>query len=149
MRPLVLLLAVMFAALAASPPTDPAGNRIRGEWRGRSLCTNLVLAPACKDETVRYVFTGPIGGTNKYHAAADRLVGKNYQPMGEMDLTYGAADSTWSGALNVPSCKECRWWFRIRGSGLIGGLTSAAQDTLRKVTAMRYSRPRGVHDPPK
>jgi hypothetical protein len=134
------LLTVMFAALAASPPTDLAGNRIRGEWRGTSQCTNLVLAPACKDETVRYVFTGPIGRTNKYHAAADKLVGKNYQSMGDLDLTYDAADSTWTGVLDMPSCKECRWWFRIRGSRLTGGLTSGAQDTLRKVMAMRPSR---------
>jgi hypothetical protein len=138
MRTLLLLLAVMFAALAASPPPDPAGNRIRGEWRGTSQCTNLELAPGCKDETVRYVFTGPIGGTNKYHVAADKLVGKNYQPMGEFDLMYAAAESTWAFVLNVPSCKECRWWFRVRGSRLTGGLNSAAQDTLRKVTATRH-----------
>jgi hypothetical protein len=131
---------VTFAALAASPPADPAGTRIRGEWRGTSLCTNLELAPACKDETVRYVFTGPIGGTNTYHVAADKLVGKTYQSMGEFDLKYGAVDSTWTYVLNAPRCKECRWWFRVRGSGLSGGLTTAAQDTLRKVTATRHSR---------
>lgn len=141
MRTLLLpLTVVMFAALAASPPTDPAGNRIRGEWRGTSQCTNLLLAPACKDETVRYVFSGPIGGRNTYHVAADKLIGKTYQPMGEFDLTYGAADSTWTTVFNVPSCKECRWWFRIRGSRLTGGLTSAAQDTLRRVMATRQSR---------
>ena len=137
MRTLLLLLSVMFAALAASPPSNPAGNRIRGEWRGTSQCMNLALAPACKDETVRYVFTGPIG-TNKYHVAADKLVAKNYQPMGEFDLTYGPADSTWTFVLDVPSCKECRWWFRVRGSRLTGGLTTAAQDTLRKVMATRH-----------
>lgn len=43
----------------------------------------VMLAPACKDETVRYVFTGPIGGTNTSHLAADKLVGKEYLPMGE------------------------------------------------------------------
>jgi len=138
MRTLLLLLTVMLAAVAASPPNDPAGNRIRGEWRGTSQCTNLVLAPGCKDETVRYIFAGPIGGTNTYHVAADKLVGKNYQPMGEFDLKYGAADSTWAVVFNVPSCKECRWWFRIRGAQLTGGLTSAAHDTLRKVMATRH-----------
>jgi hypothetical protein len=138
MRTLWLLLVVMFAALAASPPSDPAGNRIRGEWRGTSQCTNLTLAPGCKDETARYVFTGPTGGKNTYHVAADKLVGKEYQPMGEFDLKYGAADSTWSVVFDVPSCKECRWWFCVRGSQLTGGLTSAKQDTLRKVTATRH-----------
>jgi hypothetical protein len=132
-----LLLPVMLAALAAAPATDPAGNRIRGEWRGTSQCTNRALAPGCNDETVRYVFTGPARGTNTYHVAADKLVGKDYRQMGEFDLAYVPADSTWSFALDVPSCKACRWWFRVRGSRLSGGLTSGAQDTLRKVTAVR------------
>jgi len=130
---------LLIALLAASPLKETAGNRIRGEWRGTSQCTNLKLAPACKDETVRYVFTGPIGRANAYHAAADKLVGKNYQPMGEMDFAYDAADSTWISPLDTPGCKECRWWFRIRGSRLSGVLTSGAQDTLRRVTALRHS----------
>ena len=77
MRPLTLSLVAMLATLAATPPIDPAGRRIVGEWRGTSLCTNRELAPACKDETVRYVFTGPIGGTNTYHLVADKLVGQD------------------------------------------------------------------------
>jgi hypothetical protein len=131
-----IVLLFLFAAAAASP-IDPAGKRILGEWRGTSTCTNRVLAPSCKDETVRYVFTGPIGG--KYHVAADKLVGKDYLPMGEMDFAYDARDSTWTFPLDVPSCQECRWWFRIRGSQLIGGLNSGAQDTLRRVSAIRHT----------
>ena len=143
MRTVLLLL---FAASAATSAIDPSGKRICGEWRGTSRCTNLALAPSCKDETVRYVFTGPIGGKNTYHAAADKLVGKDYRPMGEMDFTYDARDSTWSSPLDVPSCKECRWRFRIRGSQLIGGLNSGAQDTLRSVIAIRHLKSRG--EPP-
>lgn len=138
MRPLTLSLVAMLATLAATPPIDPAGRRIVGEWRGTSLCTNRELAPACKDETVRYVFTGPIGGTNTYHLVADKLVGKTYQPMGEMDFTYGPADSTWTSVFDSRNCKQCKWWFRLRASGLVGGLTSGAGDTLRKAQALRY-----------
>src|SRR5690242_7856055 len=133
MRTLLFLLTAM---LAASPPSDPAGNRIRGEWRGTSKCMNLALAPACKDETTRYVFTGPARGT--YRVSADKLVGTKYLWMGDIDLTYDAADSTWSGPLDVWSCKDWRWWFRVRGSRLTGGLTSAAHDTLRAISATRY-----------
>jgi len=137
MRPLLLPLVALLAASTAAPPIHPAGRRIVGEWRGTSLCTNLKLAPACKDETVRYVFTGPIGGTNTYRLAADKLVGKEWQPMGDLDFTYGPADSTWTCALEAPRCKKCKWWFRIVGTGLVGGLLGDAGDTLRAAAATR------------
>ena len=144
MRSLELPLAVMLLALMAtpatpaSPPVDPAGRRIVGEWRGTSLCSNRELAPACKDETVRYTFSGPIGTTNTYHLLAEKLVGSDYQSMGEMDLTYTSADSTWKNVFDARKCKQCAWWFRMRASGLVGALTTAEGDTLRRVAAARH-----------
>jgi len=138
MRPLMLPVLAMLAAVTATRPIDPAGRRIVGEWRGTSLCTNRTLAPACKDETVRYTFTGPLGGTNTYHVVADKLVGREYQPMGEMDFTYGSTDSTWTNVFDSRNCKQCKWWFRLRASGLIGGLTTGEGDTLRKAGRVRH-----------
>ena len=138
--PLLLPLALMCSAVATAKPIDPAGGRIVGEWRGSSLCTNLKLTPACKDETVRYVFTGPIGGANTYHLVADKLVGKSYETMGEFDLTYSSVKRTWTVEFKTRQFPKCTWWYRVEGSGLMGGLTTDTGDTLRKVSAKRYSR---------
>ena len=137
MRTVVFPLVTLIAALVASPPIDPAGHRVRGEWRGTSLCTNRVLAPACKNETVRYVFRGPVPPANTYRLAADKFVDGAWQPMGELDFTYRAADSTWRSPLDAPLCKGCTWWFRIAPPGLVGGLVTGEGDTLRKATARR------------
>lgn len=133
-----LLLSLVLAAVAAAPKSDPAADRIRGEWRGASHCTNLELTPSCKEESVRYVFSGPVAG--KYHCEGDKLVGKNYQSMGDLEFTYDAKDSSWTSMLDMPGCKTCRWSFHVQGSRLTGVLTEGAQDTTRKVTATRFPR---------
>ena len=138
MRLLVLPLALVISVLVAAKPIDPAGGRIVGEWRGTSICTNRKLLPACKDEIVRYVFTGPVKGTNTYHVAADKLVSGVYQAMGELDFEYAGAESTWTCDMNAPACPQCKWWFRVDKSGLVGGFTNGSGDALRKVAAKRY-----------
>ncbi len=135
--PLVLLLTVL--VIAATPPTDPAGSRIVGEWRGTSLCTNLEIAPACKDESVRYFFTGPAAGTNTYHLVADKMVSGEYATMGEFDLEYASADSTWSRELEDRRGMHFTWWYRIDHSILRGGAVTASGDSLRRVSAKRVT----------
>lgn len=136
---LVIPLALATVLLAAAKPIDPAGGRIVGEWRGTSICTNLKLLPACKDEIVRYVFTGPLKGTNTYHVVADKLVSGAYETMGELDFEYTGEDSTWTCAMSAPTCPQCKWWYRIEKSGLVGGVTNGSGDVLRKVSAKRYA----------
>ncbi len=138
-RRLVIPLALAMAVLAAAKPTDPAGGRIVGEWRGTSICTNRKLLPACKDEIVRYVFTGPAKGTNTYHVVADKLVSGAYETMGEMDFEYAGAESTWTYDVGAPTCPTCKWWFRVEKSGLVGGVVNGSGDALRKVSAKRYT----------
>jgi hypothetical protein len=138
MRLLVIPLALAISSLAAGQPADPAGGRIVGEWRGTSICTNHELAPACKDEIIRYVFTGPAKAKKSYHLVADKLVSGKYETMGEMDFEYSGADSTWSCGFSSPRCPKCTWWYRIEKSGLVGGITSGSGDALRKVSAKRY-----------
>ena len=138
MRAIVMLFALAFSTFAAAQPNARAGDRIVGEWRGTSICTNLALLPACRDETTRYVFTGPIRD-NTYHIAADKLVGQTFEPMGEFDLTYYSADDTWSYDLSRPTCVGCKWWFRIDASGLIGGVTGQSGAPLRRVSARRQT----------
>jgi hypothetical protein len=138
MQLFVLSIVLAASALAADAPSSPAGGRIVGEWRGSSICTNRKILPACKDESIRYVFTGPAEGTNTYHLIADKLVSGSYQTMGEMDLVYSAVENTWTNDANAPACKNCQWWYRIEKSGLVGGLKSGTGEPLRKVAAKRH-----------
>lgn len=134
----VVTLVAALAAPAASPAADAPGDRILGEWRGSSTCTNLELLPACKDESVRYVFTAVPGASARYHVVADKLVAGEYQTMGEMDFDYVAAEALWVHDLHSSSCAQCRWWYRIDGAELVGGLTGQGGAALRKVSARRH-----------
>ena len=141
MSPSIRVLLAAFLATAGSLPcAQPmdSGARIVGEWRGTSVCTNLKLAPACKDETVRYVFTRAPGSTETYHLVADKLVGSQFETMYEMDFGYSPSASTWSRDLDAPTCQRCRWWYRIEGSELMGGVASGTGEAIRKVSARRH-----------
>ena len=136
MRLLISILVLFLTAIASPQLVASDGDQVLGEWRGTSLCTNLKLAPACKDEQVRYTFTRNADDT--YHLVGDKLVSGSYETMGEMDLVYSEADATWSSELNAPKCAKCRWWFRLQSSDLIGGLTDSSGEALRKVLVRRY-----------
>jgi GNAT superfamily N-acetyltransferase len=139
-RPMVrlaLALALALSAAGAARADPSAGDRILGEWRGTSVCTNLELAPACKDETVRYVFTRKAGSVDLYHVVADKLVAGAFETMGEFDLEYSDADGTWFHELDAPRCPKCRWWFRIEPDELVGGAATASGQAIRKVVARR------------
>ena len=136
----VILVAVALGALAASRPAISPDRRILGEWRGTSVCTNRALSPACKDESTRYVFTGPVAGTNRIHLVADKLVSGAFGTMGEMDVDFSESTGVWSHVIDARACPGCTWWFRVEGSRLIGSLTTSAGDTLRAVSAARFGR---------
>jgi hypothetical protein len=134
----VVLVSVALGALAASRPAAPSDLRVVGEWRGTSICMNRGLAPACKDESTRYVFTGPVAGSNRVHLVADKVVSGAFATMGEMDVEYAESTGVWSHVIDARACPACRWWFRVEGAHLIGWLTTSAGDTLRVVSATRF-----------
>jgi hypothetical protein len=70
---------------------DPAA--LIGTWRGTSLCTDRVAAPACHDETVVYELkAGARPGVVRW--AADKVVDGQRQPMGgERELEYDQAEA--------------------------------------------------------
>ena len=138
MRLLISTLVLFLTAVASPELMASAGDQVIGEWRGSSLCTNLKKAPACKDETVRYVFTRNADATSTYHLVADKLVSGTYETMGEIDLVYSAADGTWSHVFNTPNCATCKWWYRMNAKDLIGGLTDQSGEQLRKVLVRRH-----------
>ena len=66
-------------ARAQSAVGDPA--ELIGIWRGTSVCTDRVAAPACHDETVVYEFTAG-SEPDTVHWVADKVVSGRRQRMG-------------------------------------------------------------------
>jgi hypothetical protein len=121
------------SAFGASP-----GDRLIGEWRGTSICTDREHAPACKDETTRYVVAAKPDAKDTYHMAADKLVAGSWQSMGEFDLVYSAKDATWTYDFKTRDGRPNRWWFRLSEGDLDGGITDGEGHRLRDVDAKRY-----------
>jgi hypothetical protein len=69
---------------------------------------------------------------------ADKLVGKSFEWMGDLDLTYRSEKRSWTSEFKTRQGARMAWWYRIDGSDLIGGITTEAGDSLRKVSAQRY-----------
>ncbi len=123
------------APLAAEPrPADA----ILGEWRGSSICTNREVAPACKDESIVYLFT-PMksDGAEKVHIEASKIVDGKVLPMGEFDLTYDADEASWSVEFKTPRV-HARWSYTVSGDRLAGTLVDLPSNAqVRKVDATR------------
>ena len=117
----------------ASAQTQPAP--ITGEWRGTSTCVNLTLAPACKDEVVRYIVTASPTGM---HVVADKLVAGRYESMGDIDLV--AAGAEWRFDFTPRGGAQVRWAFRMNGTALAGTLTQVSDGALVRVVSA--TRPR-------
>jgi hypothetical protein len=144
LRSVVRAASVAAATILASPilaQETVAAAAILGEWRGESLCTNLALAPACKDEKIRYVFTAVKDTTPRFHLVAEKLVGGTYQRMYEIDLDHSPANNRWEHEFNTSQLK-LRWEYRVEGPALSGVVVVRhSGEVLRKVTARRW-RPR-------
>lgn len=117
-------------------PADHQASELLGEWQGASLCTDRVVAPACKDEVVIYKFTdGAQAGT--VHWQADKVVNGERQNMGEFDLSYDRDDLCWraeykSARAHVVFC------LNVKGSELTGsGWVLPGKRVVRKIAARR------------
>jgi len=127
-------------ALAAAPAfaAGPDGDAILGVWRGSSLCTDREVAPACKDEQVRYDFThaadAPAGS---YHLAADKLVGGEYARMGDLDFTFDAGKGEWTSEFRTARVHGI-WSLHLGGEGLEGNLIDVPSGrVVRRVSVHR------------
>jgi hypothetical protein len=107
-------------------------TQLTGVWRGTSLCTDLIAAPACHDETVVYQFTaGSQPGT--VHWVADKVVNGQRQPMGEMELEYDKAEGCWKGSFTSPRVRSV-WRLSVDGARLSGtARLLPGNQTIRKL----------------
>src|SRR3954471_15014437 len=100
-----LAVATLLSLRAVQTPPTPTLSQLLGTWRGTSVCTDRVAAPACQDETVVYEFTrGTQPGT--VHWLADKIVNDKRESMGEMDLSYDSAESCWKAEFSSPRLKS-------------------------------------------
>ena len=138
---LIILVSVVLTAFPSSrftQATPAPSSAILGEWRGESLCKNLVLAPACKDETIRYVFTAVKDSPNTFHVVAEKLVNGRFESMGEFDLDYSSTAHAWQYDFETRDRMKLRWEYTIEDSVLAGALlVRDSGERLRKVTASR------------
>jgi len=124
-------LAAILVCMAVPADAADAASPI-GTWRGTSTCTDLVAAPACKNEVVVYEFTaGAKAGV--IHWKADKIVNGERQTMGEMDLTYDADDVCWKAEFKSPRT-HIVWCLRVDGSHMTGTAWQLpGKQTVRKV----------------
>lgn len=115
--------AVVSAAAADSAPAS-AGSpaELLGVWRGTSLCTDRVLAPACHDEQVVYTFVAaPADSGATVRLAADKVVDGERQAMGEMDFVFRPATGRWESELRTARYHGL-WSFEVAGRAITGEL---------------------------
>jgi hypothetical protein len=103
---------ISFAQTGASDPAT-----LLGTWRGTSLCTDRVAAPACNDENVVYEFT-PGSKPGTVHWVADKDVNGQRETMGELEITYDQVEACWKGQVNARL--KSVWRLSVDGSHLTG-----------------------------
>jgi hypothetical protein len=130
----VLLVAATAVVAQDSKDADPA--QLMGVWRGTSICTDRVAAPACTDETVVYEFTaGQKPGT--VHWTADKVVNGQREPMGEFDLQYDAAERVWKARFSSPRVTS-EWRVSVEGRHLTGSARLLpGNETIRRIDARK------------
>ncbi len=128
------LLLIPAAQLPSGKPTE-----ILGLWSGKSLCTDRVAAPACRDESVIYEFTaGKRPGT--VHWKADKLVDGRREAMGDTDLTYDVGAGCWQAEFRSPRVHGV-WCLSVSGTHLSGtGRLLPRHETVRRVEVQRVER---------
>jgi hypothetical protein len=91
---LAVLAQVAPAPVPSEPPADHPRSELIGLWRGTSVCTDRVAAPACRDEIVVYEFT-PGADDKTVRWKADKVVNGKRETMSEFDVVYDRTDSCW------------------------------------------------------
>src|SRR3954471_6227278 len=135
------ILAVACSALAIASAShaaqaDHPRSELIGTWRGTSVCTDRVAAPACKDEVVVYDFTEGASPA-AVHWKADKIVEGKRLTMGEFDLVYSRNDSCWRAEFTT-SRGLLVWCVIVNGATLNGtGMHLPGKQVVRKIEARK------------
>jgi len=119
------------ASALSAQETQRQASAILGTWEGTSICVDLKLAPACKDEVVIYEFTAGAGGL--VHLAADKVVNGERGRMYDADFSYDPVKRRWSYEFNNGRYHGL-WWYQLDGDKAHGQLDDVASGKqVRKV----------------
>jgi hypothetical protein len=132
-----LVMALATPCLVWSGPEDHPASELVGTWRGTSVCTDRVAAPACKDEVIVYEFSaGTSAGTVRWQA--DKVVNGERQSMGDpLDMAYDRGDGCWRTEFKSPRV-HIVWCLRPNGAKLDGSAwLLPGKETVRKVEAKK------------
>lgn len=128
----VAVLITTSGPMTASP--DHSRSELIGVWRGTSVCSDRVAAPACKDEVVVYEFS-PGPQPEIVHWTADKVVDGKRLPMGEFDLTYDRQDACWRAEFKSPRVHMI-WRVVVEGADLKGTASLLpGKQIVRKIEA--------------
>lgn len=138
MRIAAMLGLITLSAVAVSAATSPPHAPLSGTWRGTSECTDLVAAPACKDEIVIYRFTP--SGRDSALLKAYKVVGGEELFMG--DMTFGRDTSTAQWVAEFHGRRGvARWTFRVADTVLTGRCVQLpGGEQVRRVRVVRAAR---------
>lgn len=122
MRIVAAGLMALVAATAETGRADSPTDEIVGTWRGQSICTDRVAAPACNDEQVIYDISVTPGKANTVTVKADKVVDGKREPMGALDFTRDAKEGGWTTELQTPRFHAI-WLLTPSGTRMQGSLT--------------------------
>jgi hypothetical protein len=131
---LITCAALAWPSVSRAAQSKHPTSELIGTWRGTSVCSDRVAAPACNDETVVYDFTaGEKPGT--VHWKADKIVEGKRVSMGEFDVTYSPDDSCWRAELTTPRFQMV-WCVAVDGAALKGtAMLLPGKQIVRKIAA--------------
>ena len=128
-----MALLLMLAAVVLGQ--DPAS--IAGRWHGESICVKAAWNAACHDERIVYEVERDSASPGRMRLHASKIVGGRPEPMGDLDLEYRRADSTWFGDFSNARVR-IRWEYRVHGDSLTGRVVD--RETGRVARAVRAAR---------
>jgi hypothetical protein len=134
---LITCAALVWPTTSRAAQSDHPTSELIGRWRGTSVCSDRVAAPACNDESVVYDFTaGEKPGT--VHWKADKIVDGKRLPMGEFDVTYSRDDACWRAELTTPRFHMI-WRVAVDGATLKGtAMLLPGKQIVRKIEARKH-----------
>lgn len=136
MKSFAIAAAIAFVALAVA---DLTHKDVVGNWEGESICVNLKVAPACKNEHVIYHISSVANKSNQVQVNADKVVNKVPVPMGEITLTINGKASTLSSDMTYNG-NRLLWDFEVKGDRMNGTLRNGDKVVIRRISLKAHKK---------